>query len=193
MPIKKCPCCDSTKIVKIQYGYPSFEASQRKDIFLGGCCFLEGGPTKHCKTCKLNFGAYSTGFLERVVSFDFYVGGYFGTSHHLIIKDRNVKYWATNNSSYDNKSSDDLNEVKVLELKFNKKTYDYFLFSLAESRIDSWKVEYIQENVYDGTQWHLILELKNGNVIEKHGSNAYPIRWEKFIRVLQRFINKDIK
>lgn len=55
MKKKKCPNCNSTKIIRIVYGYPSAEAGEKAEkglIKLGGCCVDESSPQWHCKNCE---------------------------------------------------------------------------------------------------------------------------------------------
>jgi hypothetical protein len=53
----ECPNCKTSQdVVSIVYGKPGpslVEASQRGEVFLGGCCM---GPSRfHCKKCLSNF------------------------------------------------------------------------------------------------------------------------------------------
>lgn len=52
---KKCPKCNSQKIVPIIYGMPCFELAEKEnngEVKLGGCVGLEGNPKWHCKNCE---------------------------------------------------------------------------------------------------------------------------------------------
>jgi hypothetical protein len=51
----KCPQCGSTKVVKILYGEPSYEASLEErtgKIILGGCIITGHNPMWGCINCK---------------------------------------------------------------------------------------------------------------------------------------------
>ena len=51
---RKCPNCGSVKVVRILYGMPShetFEAAERGEIALGGCCISDRDPTWRCLEC----------------------------------------------------------------------------------------------------------------------------------------------
>lgn len=49
-----CPSCKAKEGVTIEYGMPSeeaFEASQRGEIALGGCCIDDDSPERRCLKC----------------------------------------------------------------------------------------------------------------------------------------------
>ena len=55
--MKKCPKCNGD-LIEIVYGMPGpelFEAEERGEVILGGCCVFEDGPEYHCKNCNLEF------------------------------------------------------------------------------------------------------------------------------------------
>ena len=70
MSRNKCPACGSKDTVKILYGEPTYEAyleSEQGKLKLGGCCFSDISPTKHCKTCGQDFGSNDIfSFLEKI-------------------------------------------------------------------------------------------------------------------------------
>lgn len=50
----RCPACGGNTGVRIQYGYPTreaFEAAERGEIRLGGCCMEIDAAERHCTTC----------------------------------------------------------------------------------------------------------------------------------------------
>lgn len=49
-----CPKCKAKEGLNIEYGMPSyeaFEASQRGEIALGGCCIDDDSPERRCLKC----------------------------------------------------------------------------------------------------------------------------------------------
>jgi hypothetical protein len=51
--VRRCPKCGG-RAVRIIYGYPlpeTFEAAERGELVLGGCCRLEGSPDGICDAC----------------------------------------------------------------------------------------------------------------------------------------------
>lgn len=54
---KKCPKCGG-ELVRIVYGLPTeeaFEASERGEIHLGGCCVFDDDPEYHCNKCGKDY------------------------------------------------------------------------------------------------------------------------------------------
>lgn len=107
MPKKKCPACGSTDTVKILYGEPTYEAyeeSEHGKIVLGGCLISNISPTRHCKACGQDFGGKDLIPLYEMTSFEFFVGGYFGTSHFVYIdgkrKNKLIRYAKTPGGLY---------------------------------------------------------------------------------------------
>lgn len=56
---KTCPeCKKADEVVSILYGMPTheaFEAGERGELHIGGCCVVPDQPTKHCNRCDLEF------------------------------------------------------------------------------------------------------------------------------------------
>ena len=55
--MKKCPKCGD-QLVEIVYGMPGpelFEASERGEVILGGCCITGDDPKYHFNKCKLDY------------------------------------------------------------------------------------------------------------------------------------------
>lgn len=55
--MKKCPKCGE-KLLEIIYGTPGpelFEASERGEVILGGCCLSGNDPKYHCKNCNMDY------------------------------------------------------------------------------------------------------------------------------------------
>lgn len=49
-----CPACKAKAGMNIEYGMPTeeaFEASQRGEIALGGCCIDDDSPERRCLKC----------------------------------------------------------------------------------------------------------------------------------------------
>ena len=55
--MKKCPKCGNN-LIEIIYGMPGpelFEASERGEVILGGCCLTGDDPKYRCKHCNIDF------------------------------------------------------------------------------------------------------------------------------------------
>lgn len=60
------------------------------------------------------------------------------------------------------------------------------IHSLYLCNVIDWKKSYDDPQILDGTQWSLEITYKNQSTLKKHGNNAYPPHWSKFMM----FINK---
>jgi hypothetical protein len=55
-----------------------------------------------------------------------------------------------------------------------------------------WKDKYYDNNICDGTQWELVIRFPHRNKISKCGSNEYPPYWNKFIKIMKKYIGENI-
>ena len=58
-----CPLCRQNKVLEIMYGMPTYEmfqAAEKGEVVLGGCCIEDSSPNWRCPTCGLNLGRVST-------------------------------------------------------------------------------------------------------------------------------------
>ena len=56
--IRYCPKCKDTKLIPIEYGYPSYqllEKADRGEVYLGGCTVSPFDPCFYCKKCHLKY------------------------------------------------------------------------------------------------------------------------------------------
>ncbi len=64
---RRCPACGADKPLRIAYGEPTpdiFEAAERGELVLGGCCIAAGLPTRQCRACGATFGSLRAGRLR---------------------------------------------------------------------------------------------------------------------------------
>ncbi len=58
-PDRACPKCGSPESRPLSYGFPSFEAFDaidRGEIALGGCCIEAAMPLRECRACRYHYG-----------------------------------------------------------------------------------------------------------------------------------------
>lgn len=204
MPKKKCPACGSTETIKILYGeptYDAFEASERGEIALGGCCVSDISLTRHCKACGQDFGGGDIVLLDEMSSLEFYVGGYFCTSHYMYIdgkrKNKVIRYAKTPGGLYvdlkDPKNETNLHpSVELKEIPLTSEEWLAFIKELTSLEVACWKDKYCDNDICDGTQWDFTITFPHGNKISKYGSNEYPPYWKKLIRVLNKYVREKI-
>jgi hypothetical protein len=204
MPKKKCPACGAADTIKILYGMPTheaFEASERGELVLGGCYVSDANPARHCKVCKQNFGGRYLFHLLEMNSFEFSVGGYFGTSHSIFIngkrKNKVIRYAKTPGGMFvDLKHPrSEINrhpEVLFKEIPLTLGQWLDFIEELTSLEIAFWKDKYYENNICDGTQWELVIRFPHRNKISKCGSNEYPPYWNKLIKIMKKYIGENI-
>lgn len=151
---KKCPKCNSKNIIPIIYGEPTYEnylRSEKSEVMLGGCCIMVDENNKsimneyYCKDCGNEYRK------EDVIDFEYNkirkikgsVGGYFeGYKTFEIDIIKKEVYFETG-----------LNEDnKKLIKKIRTEKVEKLIEQLKEVNFLSWKKEYINKYVLDGTQ-----------------------------------------
>ena len=205
MSKKKCPACGSTDTVKIIYGMPTyeaFEAAERGEFVLGGCCISGNDPSRHCKVCGQEFGNGDHFALFEMNSFEFCLGGYSGTSHFIFIdgkrKNKVIRYAETPGGTYADlkhpKNQINLNpNIIFKEIPLSPEQWLAFIEELTSLEVSCWKDKYYDNDVCDGTQWDIVIKLPNSNKISKCGSNEYPPYWNKFIKIMKKYVDENIE
>lgn len=200
----KCPACESKDIVKILYGEPTYEAclaSAQGELILGGCCFSDVCPTKHCKSCGQDFGSRDTFHFLNMTSFEFSIGGYFGISQLIYIngkrKNKLIRYaQVPSGISVDLKHPrSEINfqqDVLIKEIPLTPEQWLTFIKELSSLEIVNWKEKYIDRDVCDGTQWEIIIRFPKRNKIKRYGSNEYPPYWSKFIKTMKAYTGEAL-
>lgn len=195
-----CPRCGSRKTAKILWGMPAMtdklqKQLDKKEIVLGGCSVILPTPTHHCNTCKKDFGGDYFEQSTFVKELNFYVGGFFGTSHwvylNTVASGRILKY-ATTDGGY---GVDIKNEQSCEDILYVPLDNQWIRFNVDFLRcyfID-WKRRYVDKTVLDGTQWELEVIFENGTTIKRHGSNKYPPHWDKLLRFFRKYGLPNIK
>jgi hypothetical protein len=62
---------------------------------------------------------------------------------------------------------------------------------VAACKFSAWEKEYF-EPVLDGTTWDIEIVNSDGNTMESHGCNGYPVEWKQFL-ALKRFCHRLMK
>jgi hypothetical protein len=108
------------------------------------------------------------------------IGGYFGTSYKFEVDLVSGEFfWSTEGDDFE----------PGIASKMDSEGLEIFIEALSKCRVLSWKNEYMDRDVLDGTQWSLDIQLDD-LCIEKSGSNAYPKEWKRFCKVIQNMTGK---
>lgn len=205
MPKRKCPACGSTNTVKILYGLPSqegFDAQERHEIVLGGCCISPNSPDRACQNCGQKFGGHNSE-LKNTCSLDFYVGSYFGLSHYVYIdgtrEKKLIRYGQTPNGyilfELKNEAPSEYyarEDVVIAERELSNEQWHNFIDDIVSCEVEYWKDHYSNNRILDGTQWHIEIGFPEEQKIFKARSNDYPPRWKKFIKILKKYVDERI-
>lgn len=158
-------------------------------------------PEKRCPVRGHDFGAGDLFPLLEMTSFEFFVGGYFGTSHYIYIngkrKNKLIRYAETPGGMFvDLKHpKDEINfhpNIILKEIPLTSEQWFAFIEEINILKVGSWKDKYYDNDVCDGTQWELMIRFPNRKKISKYGSNEYPPRWNKFIKIMRKYIDENI-
>lgn len=137
-----------------------------------------------------------------MITFDFHVGGYFGTSHYVYIdakqKNKIIRYAKAPGGIYvDLKLPKNemylYPEILLKEIPLTDENWINFLEELAALDIQLWKDEYNNNDILDGTQWSLEIQFSGREKIKKWGSNEYPDYWKTFLKLLSKYAVEDIE
>jgi hypothetical protein len=109
--------------------------------------------------------------------FQFFIGGYMGVSYEVAWNDTGLTYRKLG-SGYG--AAED--EVEILP---SETDWERFWQSIARLGVWNWQKSYEDPHVLDGTHWSLELATDSRS-IQANGSNAYPARFEPFLRAVSR-------
>ena len=122
---------------------------------------------------------HSDGKTIQNISADFRVGGFFGTSYYVKIKDNVLSYrtYSRGITSEWQKQTLSADDIKSLENK------------LIELGVANWDKQYRDSRIMDGTQWAVHFSSKKIKVKSK-GSNKYPDTYKALIRYISKVLLK---
>ncbi|MGL4848067.1 MAG: hypothetical protein ACRC28_03935, partial [Clostridium sp.] len=67
-----------------------------------------------------------------------------------------------------------------------------FIEKLKEIKLVTWKANYSELGVCDGTQWSIKIDTATEK-IEKYGDNKYPPQWKGFCKLIEKVKIKNFK
>jgi len=168
--------------VEFLYGYHSeeaFEAAERGEVMLGGCCITLGEPRFCCKECAYSWGEElkpdKMPLIQTIIAT---VGGYFGPNYSLEadIKRGKLKYSCTEGG-----------KGPSFEKTITDEDWKKLIRGLKRCEFQYWLDKYNDPYILDGTQWSVEVTFDGAEPIRKWGSNEYPGRWKQFCRLMSKF------
>ena len=122
--------------------------------------------------------------MKVIETLDFQIGGFGSQTDRIIYRDNKVNHELFE-SNYILKST----EPSV-------KDWDQFFDVMDKLKVWSWKKDYNDEGMLDGTQWELIIKIKGKKRRKIYGSNAYPEpkgTFKFFIKALNKLSKSKIE
>lgn len=138
---------------------------------------------------------------ENIV-FEFYIDGYFGISHRIIIVPKGDTYQVTHNRYENSSTSQEKQDIEAGENNSRRSAESFqvwkvahwteFLQRVTECGIADWNDAYQDMTIMDGTGWDIFCKFDDGRFIESGGSNAFPEEFGRLNKTLHRYIAADI-
>ena len=100
--------------------------------------------------------------MKIIETLDFQIGGFGSQTDRIIYRDNKVNHELFE-SYYILKSTEP-----------TAKEWEQFFDVMDNLKVWSWKKDYNDEGMLDGTQWELIIKIKEKRGRKIYGSNAYP-------------------
>lgn len=143
----------------------------------------EVGGTYKPDTWEVKAAEFDENILH-ICKLEFSTGGYFNGYDILIYTiDGNDVYRSSQH--YYRHIYTDMETGKNIDLNAEE-----FFCGLAELHLGEWKSQYVNNDVLDGTEWHLEIHYSNGcKPVRFYGSNAYPYNFDKLLE----FVGCDCK
>ena len=122
--------------------------------------------------------------MKVIETLDFQIGGFGSQTDRIIYRDNKVNH--------------ELFESNFI-LKSNEPTtkeWEQFFNVMDNLKVWSWKKDYNDEGMLDGTQWELIIKIKGKRGRKIYGSNAYPEpkgTFNSFIKALNKLSKSKIE
>ena len=122
--------------------------------------------------------------MKIIETLDFQIGGFGSQTDRIIYRDNKVNH--------------ELFESNFI-LKSNEPTakeWEQFFDVMDNLKVWSWKKDYTDEGMLDGTQWELIIKIKGKRGRKIYGSNAYPEpkgTFNSFIKALNKLSKSKIE
>ena len=147
---------------------------------------------------RMDEGYLTTDFRDVTISINFSIGGFFDGYKELTIERNDNGAIVSRNRT--------LEMVTKIEGKLpsrnrgagedffgkeqiNGSEWENILDTLYNKiHINGWEKKYDDNNILDGTQWHLIIGLTDDRRVSYYGSNQYPPHWNKLLMLFRRYM-----
>ncbi len=130
--------------------------------------------------------------METIETLNFFIGGFFGGYERIIWQNDKLHH-----QFFEGNFDDDEEPDKVLnETSPSTTDWEEFWQAVDALKVWSWKKDYYNEDVHDGTQWKLRIKKQGKRGRKIFGSNGYPEpkgTFNSFIKALNKLSNSKIE
>lgn len=116
------------------------------------------------------------------------IGGFLGASYEVVWDGSVIRY------SYNPQTFTSAPGTKTEKIHVSEDAWTQFRKLIDSSNVWTWKTNYDNPDVADGTVWHVRLSYPDQSV-ESRGSNAFPPKdqFEIFLTAIRALIDRDFK
>ena len=122
--------------------------------------------------------------MKIIETLDFQIGGFGSQTDRIIYRDNKV-----NHELFEG-------DYILKSIEPSAKEWGQFFDVMDNLKVWSWKKDYNDEGMLDGTQWELIIKIKGKRGRKIYGSNAYPEpkgTFKSFIKSLNKLSKSKIE
>lgn len=190
-PIKKCPRCGGAW--GFRYVYGADDSSETKGIMSKGKK-EHLAPTYLCGYCCHDFGFARRGdapaMAEEISRVVFAVGGHWGPSYYFEISEESATLESKEEEPEIILPGEESMPVATFPVQpdefrgFVRKLY-------RQAYLGSWQQEYVDHDVFEGTQWELELYRKGTDeAITYYGSNKFPPYYGTLLSLIRPYFKR---
>ena len=132
--------------------------------------------------------------MQSIETLNFSIGGFFGGYERIIWQDNKLHHQFFEQAYPED---EEVKPNKVLGVTTpSTKDWEEFWHEVDALKVWSWKKDYYDEGIDDGTQWELRIKKQGKRGRKIFGSNAYPEpkgTFNSFIKALNKLSNSKIE
>ena len=177
---RRCPKCNSTNSIKIQYGYLSYEAFLLYEQGKINSCIDSSGPEYYCRDCEnawVKWGITKNAY-KNVESIKASVGVNSDVHYTMEIDFQSRKLKWINLKIGDN-----------YDKTMRAATFENFIEQLKIINPLAWRPNYLNHNIHDGAEWSVEV-IRDERHIKKYGYNKFLDNWDEFCQLISKVSGK---
>ena len=178
---RRCPKCNSTNSIKIQYGFPSYEAFLLHEQGEINSYIDFSRPEYYCRDCENAWVKWdiTQNAYNNVESIKASVGAHSDVHSTVEIDFQSPKIKWTNLKIGDN-----------YEKTMRAAIFENFIEQLKIINPLAWRPRYLDYSSQHGIEWTVEF-IKDGKYINKYGYNKFPDNWDEFCQLISKVSDKS--